>query len=118
MVLSEKITIRATPYLKNELKRLAQLQGITTGRLIRNWISIFLNNQVLNSGKHVYETENGKQFRNMKELCEKLNISSHTARKRIKRGLINKVTIDNNQAKKYGDEVSTTRNTRTEEIRV
>ena len=45
----EKITFRASKQLKNELAYYAKLQGISTGQLIRNWIQVFINNQVSNS---------------------------------------------------------------------
>jgi len=106
---SEKITFRASEKLKNELEKYAQLQGISTGKLIRNWINVILENQVLKSSKHIYQIEDGRQFQNMKELCIDLKISSRTARKRIKNCVIKKIDTNPFQTQKYGEEISATK---------
>ena len=113
------ITLRTTEKLKNEIVHLANLQGIPAGQLIRNWIEVFIKNQVLNSTKHIYQLSDGRRFPNMKAVCNELNISSHTARKRIKNGLIKKINIDPNHANKYGNEkVQTTRSRTIEKDRI
>lgn len=113
------ITLRTTEKLKNEIVHLAKLQGVSSGQLIRNWIEVFIKNQVLNSTKHVYQLSDGRRFPNMKAVCNELNISSHTARKRVISGLIKKITIDPNHANKYGNEkVQTARSGETEKDRI
>ena len=118
MTKTEKITFRADEQLKKRLVHYAELQGISTGQLIRNWIDVIIKNQVLNSTTHSYQTEDGRQFPNMKALCEELKISSHTARKRIKNGVFKKIAIDQDQANKYGDEIPTARSGKTKRPRI
>jgi hypothetical protein len=45
----------------------------------------------------------------MKTLCEKLNISSHAARKLIKSEVIKKFIVTKNQAQEYGEEIQITK---------
>lgn len=119
MIQDEKITFRASKQLKNELAHYAELKGISTGQLIRNWIDVFVKNQISNLTTHSYQIEDGRQFPNLKALCTELNISSHTARKRIKNGVFKKITIDPYQAKKYGDEeLQTARSGKNEKYRI
>ena len=115
---TEKITFRASKQLKDELEKYARLQGISTGQLIRNWINVFLKNQVSNSNKHFYQLQDGREFPDMKMLCQELEISSRTARTRVKNGLIKKMTINPTQTQKYGNEIPTTRSRETERNRI
>ena len=116
---NEKITFRVPERLKHDIVRYAKIKGISSGELIRSWIELIINNQILNFPDHYYQTEDGKCFSDMKTLCNELQISSHTARKRIKSGLIKKITIDPNHANKYGDEnVRTTRSRTIEKDRI
>ena len=114
---TEKITFRADEQYKKMLSHYAELQGISTGQLIRNWIDVIVKNQVLNSSMHVYELQDGRQFPDMKSLCNELKISSHTARKKIKNGVIQKVAIDESHAKKYGNEIHAASSSQAEENR-
>ncbi len=114
---TEKITFRASEQLKSELVHIAELQGISTGQLIRNLIDVIINNQVINSPKHIYQLQDGTQFPDMKSMCKELQISSLTARKRVKKGVIKKITLNPYQTKQYGEEISTTRSRRTESNR-
>lgn len=107
---TEKITFRADGQLKQKLTFFAELNGITTSQLIRNWIDVFVKNQVSNSTMHSYLLDDGRQFPNMKALCEELNISSRTARTRVKNGLIKKIETNPHQTQQYGiQEIQTTR---------
>ncbi len=115
---TERITFRATADLKNQIEQFAKLQSISAGQLIRNLIELSLKDQVLNTNKHIYQTENGKQFPNMKELCDKLQISSLTARKRVKNGVIKKISINTYQTQQYGKQLPTTRSRKTETNRL
>ena len=115
---TERITFRATADLKNQIEQFAKLQSISAGQLICNLIELSLKDQVINSTKHIYKTEDGKQFSNMKEMCDKLHISSLTARKRVKNGVIKKITINTYQTQQYGDQLPTTRSSTTETNRL
>lgn len=115
---TEKITFRLDDQLKKQLAHFAELKGISTGKLIRNCIDVIINNPVSNSTIHSYQLDDKRQFPNMKALCNELKISSHTARKRIKNGVIKKITIDPNQANKYGNELQTARSGETEKPRI
>ena len=42
-----KITIRTTELLKTEIEQYAKLKGISTGKLIRNWVEVLLQNQLI-----------------------------------------------------------------------
>ena len=113
------ITFRTTKNQKDEIVRYAKLKGISAGQLLRNWIDVFLNVQVINSTTHAYQLRDGRIFPNMKALCDELIISSHTARKRIKNGKIKKIAIDPTHAKQYGDEeIHTARSRETEKDRI
>lgn len=61
------------------------------------------------AGVHIeqeYKYESGgKQFKNLKDLCMGLNISSRTARTKIKKGEITKLT---NEPKKANDDTAST----------
>ena len=106
---TERITFSATKELKAEISKFAMLQGISSGQLIRNFVEEYLKTQVLHSHSHYYELQDGTQFPNMKVMCQVLKISSLTARKRIKSGVIKKITINTYQTQQYGNEISTTR---------
>jgi len=110
---TEKISFRLTEDLKLKVEQFAKLQGINVSFLVRNWISLFIENIELNNNSHYYELANGKQFPDMKALCEELNISSRTARNRVKKGLIRKLTHNPYQTQKYGGEISVTNSSRT-----
>ncbi len=111
---TERITFSATKELKAEISKFAMLQGISPGQLIRNFIEEYLKTQILHSQSHYYELQDGTHFPNMKVLCDKLQISSLTARKRVKNGIIKKITINTYQTQQYGKEISTTRSRTTE----
>ena len=113
-----KITFRTTKEFKAEISQFAKLQGVSSGQLIRNWINVFLKNQIVNSAKHVYELQNGIQFPDMKSLCENLQISSRTARKRVKNGVIKKITQNPYQTQQYGEEIRTANSRGTERNRI
>lgn len=113
-----RITFRIGADLKREVDRLAKLKNISSGQLIRNWIDVFTNPQSDKAPLHFYQTDDGKVFTDMKSLCEKLNISSHAARKLIKSEVIKKFIVTKNQAQEYGGKLQITRSNMAEGIRV